>query len=140
MNTSFETESQSNYNTRRRKSRATLPLFLSIWMLLIASGVVGAIWYTDQIKKNLTAEISKQTAKQITDMQTKYEARLKGMETSFSEEITKVQGKVDALNQLLEFSKDNASSKTDNSNKLYTQLNDVKKQLAQLKKDLDVLK
>lgn len=140
MNTSFETESQSNYNTRRRKSRATLPLFLSIWMLLIASGVVGAIWYTDQIKKNLTAEISKQTAKQITDMQSKYEVRLKGMETSFSEEITKVQGKVDALNQLLEFSKDNASSKTDNSNKLYTQLNDVKKQLAQLKKDLDVLK
>ncbi|CAH1211367.1 hypothetical protein PAECIP111893_03381 [Paenibacillus plantiphilus] len=140
MNTSFETESQSNYNTRRRKSRATLPLFLSIWMLLIASGVVGAIWYTDQIKKNLTAAISNQTAKQITDMQTKYEARLKGMETSFSNEITKVQGKVDALNQLLEFSKDNASSKTDNSNKLYTQLNDVKKQLAQLKKDLDVLK
>lgn len=109
-------------------------------MLLIASGVVGAIWYTDQIKKNLTAAISNQTAKQITDMQTKYEARLKGMETSFSNEITKVQGKVDALNQLLEFSKDNASSKTDNSNKLYTQLNDVKKQLAQLKKDLDVLK
>ncbi|MBW7474340.1 hypothetical protein K0T92_06255 [Paenibacillus oenotherae] len=136
----METETQGNYNTRRRKGKATLPLFLSIWMLLIASGVIGAIWYTDQIKQNITTEVSQQTAKQIAAMQAKYEAQLKGMETSFSSEITKVQGKVDALNQLLEFSKDNASSKTDNSNKLYTQINEVKKRLAQLQKDLDVLK
>lgn len=140
MNTSFETESQSKYNTRKQKSRATLPLFLSIWMLLIASGIIGAIWYTDQIKNRLTIEVGQQTAKQIADMQAKYEERLKGMETSFAGEIAKVQGKVDALNQLLEFSKDNASSTTDNSNKLYTQINEVKKQLAQLQKDLDVLK
>jgi hypothetical protein len=36
--------------------------------------------------------------------------------------------------------KDSASSKTDNSNQLYTQLADVKKRLDELKANLDMLK
>ena len=47
---------------------------------------------------------------------------------------------MDELNQLLTFAKDNASAKTDNSNKLYTQLSEVKKQLALLEKNLELLK
>jgi uncharacterized protein HemX len=115
-------------------------LFLAVWILLIAAGLLGTIWYTGKIKQQLTDQIKHQTAQQIAAMQTDYEAQLRKLETNFSSEITKVQGKVDALNELLEFSKDNASSKTDNSNKLYTQMNEVQKKLNELEKDLDVLK
>ena len=73
-------------------------------------------------------------------MQTDYEAQIKQLQANFTSEIVKVQGKVDALNELLEFSKDNANSKTDNSNKLFSQLSEVKKQLNELQKSLDVLK
>ncbi|MNW58568.1 hypothetical protein D3C74_364440 [compost metagenome] len=51
-----------------------------------------------------------------------------------------MQSTVDTFNELLTFTKDNASNKTDNSNKLYTQLNEVRKQLAALQKEMDLLK
>jgi hypothetical protein len=51
-----------------------------------------------------------------------------------------MESKIQTLNELLTFAKDNADSKTDNSNKLYTQLAEVKKQLNELKRNLDVLK
>jgi len=47
---------------------------------------------------------------------------------------------VNELNELLTFARDNASEDTDNSNLLYTQLNEVKAKLEQLQKQLDVLK
>ncbi|QYR22985.1 hypothetical protein KZ483_08680 [Paenibacillus sp. sptzw28] len=140
MNTDIQTSTQSDYEPRPRKNRSSVPLFLAVWVLLIAAGLLGTIWYTGKIKQKLTVEIGHQTAQQIAAMQTDYEAQLKKLETNFSSEISKVQGKVDALNELLEFSKDNASSKTDNSNKLYTQISDVQKKLNELQKDLDVLK
>lgn len=139
MNTDIQT---TTYNRQSvpRKRRSTFLLFVSVWIILIAGGVTGAIWYTDQIKEQMTLEISQQTARQISAMQTDYQNRIKQLQTDFSGQITKVQGKVDALNELLEFTKDNASNKTDNSNKLYTQMSEVKKELDELKKSLDVLK
>ncbi|MBW7458889.1 hypothetical protein ACFOLF_27595 [Paenibacillus sepulcri] len=141
MNTDIQT---TTYNRQEqsvpRKRRSTFLLFVSVWIILIAGGVTGAIWYTDQIKEQMTLEISQQTAQQISAMQTDYQNRIKQLQTDFSGQITKVQGKVDALNELLEFTKDNASNKTDNSNKLYTQMSEVKKELDELKKSLDVLK
>ncbi len=62
------------------------------------------------------------------------------LETGYTSDLAELKAKVDALNELLTFTKDNADSKTDNSNKLYTQLNEVKKQLNELQKNLDVLK
>ncbi|UUZ93069.1 hypothetical protein LJK87_49025 [Paenibacillus sp. P25] len=53
--------------------------------------------------------------------------------------MAKMQAKIDSINELLAFTKDSASSKTDNSNQLYTQLADVKKKLDDLKKNLDAL-
>ncbi|GGD49491.1 hypothetical protein [Paenibacillus nasutitermitis] len=140
MNTDIKTTTYNRQEQIKRRSRSTFPLFLAVWMILIASGVVGAIWYTGKMKTQMQTEISRQTAKQISAMQTDYQNRIKQLETSFAGEITKVQGKVDALNQLLKFTKDNANDKTDNSNQLYTQINEVKKKLAELQKSLDVLK
>lgn len=140
MNTNIELSTPSEFKRKPRRSKPSVLLFLMIWILLIAAGVLGTIWYTSKIKEQLTLDVSKQTARQITAMQTDYEARIKQLETIFTSEIVKVQGKVDALNELLEFSKDNANNKTDNSNKLFSQLSEVKKKLNELQKSLDVLK
>ncbi|MNW18345.1 hypothetical protein D3C71_2178750 [compost metagenome] len=62
------------------------------------------------------------------------------LEANYTNDLAELKTKVDALNELLTFTKDNADSKTDNSNQLYTQLNEVKKQLNELQKSLEVLK
>lgn len=140
MNANTELSTLSGYERKPRKSKLSTPFFLAMWMILIATGVLGTIWYTEKLKEQLITQISKQTEQQIITLQTNYEEQITKLETNFTGEIGKVQGKVDSLNQLLEFSKDNANSKTDNSNKLYSQISEVKKQLEELKKSLDVLK
>ncbi|UVI31677.1 hypothetical protein [Paenibacillus spongiae] len=141
MNTEYQSSVHTVHERQsRRKSGPSVLVFLCVWVVLIGTGILGAIWYSGKIKESITTEVGQQTSQKITAMQTSYEAQLKQLDTQFREDIAKLQGKVDALNELLEFSKDNASSKTDNSNKLFTQLSEVKKQLNELKKDLDVLK
>ncbi|MGO4540128.1 hypothetical protein [Paenibacillus sp. YIM B09110] len=127
--------------TRRKKRNGrALILFACLWLVLISSGIYGAKWYTDRIQQNISESLEQQTASQITAMQQTYEARMKELETNYTADIADLGAKVDALNELLTFTKDNADSKTDNSNKLYTQLNEVKKQLNELQKSLEVLK
>lgn len=69
-------------------------------------------------------------------MKTDYESKI----AVLSEQVKELQSTVQTFNELLTFTKDNASNKTDNSNKLYTQLSEVKKQLDTLKKEMDLLK
>ncbi|MFC4809755.1 hypothetical protein [Paenibacillus sp. GCM10023250] len=140
METNIETTAPRTAERTARRSKPSVPLFLAVWVLLIGCGAAGTVWYAGQLKAKLTREIGEQTSRQITAMQHDYDAQLKQMQTQFSGELSKVQGKVDALNELLEFTKDNANSKTDNSNKLFTQLSEVEKKLAELQKSLDVLK
>lgn len=127
-------------NTRKKRSKSAVIVFLAVWVLLIVGGLYGAKVYTDQMQRDITADIERQTAAQITEMQKAYDGRIAEMETAYQGEIAQLKEKVDSLNQLLTFAKDNADTKTDNSNQLYTQLNEVKKQLDELKKSLDVLK
>ncbi|WP_308634038.1 hypothetical protein [Paenibacillus silvisoli] len=140
METNIQTSAQRSAARTTRKSKSSAPLFLAVWALLIGCGVIGTIWYTNQVKAKLTNDISVQTARQITAMQQDYDQQLKQLQTQFTGELNKVQSKVDALNELLQFTKDNTNSKTDNSNKLFSQLNEVKKKLNELEKSLDVLK
>jgi esterase/lipase len=126
--------------SRKRRSVVSLIVFISVWAVLIGGGFYMAKWYTDKMQQEITTDIERQTTSQLKEMQTAYDAKLTGLETSYAAEMTELKGKIDALNELLTFTKDNADTKTDNSNKLYTQLNEVKKQLDELKKSLDVLK
>ncbi|RJE88674.1 hypothetical protein D3P07_11840 [Paenibacillus sp. 1011MAR3C5] len=134
------TTGRKETSTRKKKGNAAFLLFIGIWILLIGGGLFGAKLYTDKMQRDITADIHRQTSAQIADMQKAYDGRLAELETTYAGEITLLKEKIDALNELLTFTKDNADSKTDNSNKLYTQLNEVKKQLNELKKSLDVLK
>ncbi|MBH5318991.1 hypothetical protein I6N90_14390 [Paenibacillus sp. GSMTC-2017] len=139
-NIDLATTGRQTTGTRKKKGSTAFLVFLGIWIILIGGGIFGAKLYTDQMQKEITADIEKQTAAQVAALQKAYEERLGQLETSYKADITDLKGKVDALNELLTFTKDNADNKTDNSNKLYTQLNEVKKQLNELKKSLDVLK
>ncbi|MFD0589985.1 hypothetical protein ACFQZE_18550 [Paenibacillus sp. GCM10027627] len=138
----IETAASSRQETSTRKKRGSRAflVFLAIWVLLIGGGIYGAKAYTDKMQREMTADVERQTAAQLADMQKIYDARLADLDKSYKAEMTQLKDKVDALNELLTFTKDNADTKTDNSNKLYTQLNEVKKQLEELKKNLDVLK
>jgi peptidoglycan hydrolase CwlO-like protein len=140
MEPNIQTAAPRSVDRTARRSKSSVPLFLAVWVLLIGCGVIGTVWYTGQMKAKLTQDISAQTARQITAMQQNYDAQLKQMQTQFAGDLSKVQGKVDALNELLQFTKDNTNSKTDNSNKLFSQLSEVEKKLAELQKSLDVLK
>jgi uncharacterized protein HemX len=120
----------------RRKSYI---LFFTSWLLLIATGIFGAVWYTQHIKQQIAADLSSQTQQQLQTLQTEYQKQLDTLKESMTSDMSKLQAKVDSFNELLAFSKDSASSKTDNSNQLYTQLQEVKKKLDELKKNLDVL-
>lgn len=124
-----------------RRSRKGPALFFAIlWLVLIAGGVYGAKWYSDRTQQQISLELERQTASQIAALQQDYDERITLMEGEFQEQLGQMESKIEALNELLTFAKDNADTKTDNSNKLYTQLAEVKKQLNELKKSLDVLK
>ncbi|TVY02963.1 hypothetical protein [Cohnella terricola] len=124
----------------RRKRRGPALFFAILWLVLIAGGVYGAKWYSDRIQQQVSSDLERQTAGQIALMQQDFDARITKMETDYQVQLAQMESKIQALNELLTFAKDNADTKTDNSNKLYTQLAEVKKQLSELKKSLDVLK
>lgn len=124
----------------RKKTRRTAIYAIVLWIVLITAGIVSAKMYSDRIQQEVTADLQRQTASQITAMQQSFDNRLSEIETKYAEQLLQLQGKIQALNELLTFTKDNADSKTDNSNKLYSQLAAVQKQLNELKKSLDVLK
>ncbi|MBB6675542.1 hypothetical protein [Cohnella nanjingensis] len=124
----------------RKRTKSALLFYAVLWMVLVAAGVLGAKAYSDHIQRQVAADLERQTASQIAAMQQDYDGRIDKLETGYKASLAQMESKIEALNELLTFTKDNADTKTDNSNKLYTQLAEVKKQLAELKKSLDVLK
>ncbi|MDQ1233228.1 putative component of viral defense system (DUF524 family) [Paenibacillus sp. SORGH_AS306] len=130
-------ESSSRTTMRHQTNKgSSAKWFLVFWILIIGLGATIAYLYSNHMKQQMIASIKADTERQIAVLQHDYETRLNDM----SKEMTALQSKVDSFNELLTFTKDNASSKTDNSNKLYTQLNEVQKQLNTLQKKMDLLK
>ncbi|WEK53507.1 MAG: hypothetical protein P0Y55_13070 [Candidatus Cohnella colombiensis] len=130
------------YREQRPKRRNTgaILFFALFWFILIAGGVYAAKLYSDNIQDKLSSRLENQTASQIALIQQDYTSRLTALENDYTTQLAEMGSKIEALNELLTFAKDNTDTKTDNSNKLYTQLAEVKKQLNELKKSLDVLK
>jgi UDP-N-acetylglucosamine:LPS N-acetylglucosamine transferase len=145
MNTPVETAISQQHVARtakvsqaKSKTKTYMLLFMG-WTLLIATGALGAKLYTDHLRQQIAAEISKQTELQLQTVQDDYQKQITVLKDSVTGDLSKMQGKIDSINELLAFTKDSANSKTDNSNQLYTQLGEVKKKLDELKKNLDVL-
>ncbi|MGU3473389.1 hypothetical protein ACLBWT_19845 [Paenibacillus sp. D51F] len=124
---------------RRTARRSPVP-FLIAWLLITAAGIAGAWFYTQHLQQQMSLQIQQQTDMQIAELQARYDEKLDMLESGYQTELAALNSKVQSLNELLAFTRDNASGKTDNSNKLFTQLSEVQKQLDELKKNLDVLK
>ncbi|ACS99532.1 MULTISPECIES: hypothetical protein [unclassified Paenibacillus] len=139
-NTALETNASYETKSRKATKQRAFVIFVCVWVILIAAGLTGAKLYSEHVQKQISADVERQTAAQIAEMQKQYDDRIAKVETGYKEELSQLESKVEALNELLTFTKDNADVKTDNSNKLYTQLNEVKKKLNELQKNLDVLK
>jgi uncharacterized coiled-coil protein SlyX len=139
---SVQTASPDTYRetSPRKRTRGAFIFYAILWIILVTAGVAGAKAYSDHIQQQVSADLERQTAGQIAMMQQDYDSRITKLETRYTDQLALMEGKIEALNELLTFTKDNADSKTDNSNKLYTQLAEVKKQLTQLKKSMDLLK
>ncbi|NOU99973.1 hypothetical protein [Paenibacillus planticolens] len=123
-----------------RNGRKTYVYLFLGWVMLIAIGVAAAMLYTEHLRQKIATDIAQQTQQQLQIVQQDYQKQVSELKDSVSTDMKAMQTKVDALNELLAFTKDSANSKTDNSNQLYTQLADVKKKLDELQKNLDVLK
>ncbi|AEI45217.1 ABC transporter C-terminal domain-containing protein [Paenibacillus mucilaginosus] len=123
---------------QRRKRRTYLVLLL-FWLLLVGGGAFGAKLYTDHLRRQIAADIAAQTDARLIQVQQQYESQIAGLRESLGGDIAKLQEKIDSVNELLAFTKDSASSKTDNSNQLYTQLSELQKKLEALQKQLDAL-
>jgi chromosome segregation ATPase len=108
--------------------------------MLVGMGLTGAYYYTNFLKDQLVADLARQNKAQLQTIQADYQMQLEDLKVNVNLEMAGLQTKVEQLNQLLAFTKDNASTKVDNSNQLYTQLAEVKKKLVELQKNLDVLK
>ncbi|WP_238653224.1 hypothetical protein [Paenibacillus piscarius] len=128
------TRAHSRRTTERRGS--SVKWFLLFWILMIAAGVYAVYSYTNHLRDQVLNELGSQSQQQLAVLKTDYESRI----AVLSEQVKELQSTVQTFNELLTFTKDNASNKTDNSNKLYTQLSEVKKQLDTLKKEMDLLK
>ncbi|WP_138494078.1 hypothetical protein [Paenibacillus pinistramenti] len=120
----------------QRKRGPSVQVFLAVWILLIGVGVSATVMYSNHMKKQMVKELDAKWQQQVSLIQSDYQNQLK----TLNGEVAELQTKVQSFNELLTFTKDNASSKTDNSNQLYTQLSEVKKQLSDLQKKMDLLK
>lgn len=130
-------ENEPSYQPRSRTPKSpSVKVFLLVWILLIALGVAAAYYYSNHLKQEMVLQLQRETETQMTLLRTEYETQFQQL----SQQVGELENKVQAFNELLTFTKDNATSETDNSNKLYTQLSEVKKQLNTLEKKMELLK
>lgn len=131
---------ESSTRAGRAPKKKNYKLFLLAWLLLISSGIMGAYLYTERMQQQITDDVNAKTEAKLAMVQKDYQKQLDQLKTDVTENMTVLRKKVDSFNQLLKFTKDTTSSKTDNSNQLYTQLQEVRKKLDELQKNLEVLK
>lgn len=137
MSSSLEPNTDlSSGQHRVKKGAPSAKWFLVFWIILIGIGVLATYLYSSHMKQEMLNQLQTATNKQLSVLKADYETQLKSM----NKQLEELQGKVDTFNELLTFTKDNANNKTDNSNKLYTQLSEVKAKLDILQKKMDLLK
>lgn len=134
----LETETIPTYPSRETSSRRgpKARWFWMFWIIFIAFGVAAAYSYSNHLKQEMLTQLQQDTQKEMAALKAQYDSRF----TELSQQVDEMQSKVQSFNELLTFTKDQASGKTDNSNKLYSQLNEVKQELKKLEKKLELLK
>ncbi|QCT03841.1 hypothetical protein E6C60_3130 [Paenibacillus algicola] len=103
---------------------------------MIGAGVAAAYYYSNHLQQEMMLGLQQDTQREMAALKAQYDSRF----AELSAQMSEIDSKVQSFNELLTFTKDQATGETDNSNKLYTQLNDVRQQLSKLEKKLELLK
>lgn len=111
-------------------------MVLDFWIVLIGLGTTAAYLYSNHLQEQAIVKLQEDTRQQMAQFKAEYEARFGELVL----EINDLQSKVQSFNELLTFTKDQATGTTDNSNKLYSQLSEVEKQLKELERKMELLK
>lgn len=128
-----------------KSSNRAVPLFkflvfVMAWGMLVGSGVFGSKMYLDHMRADIEAQLHEQTTEQTAQIHEHYDAQFSELKKSLTEEINQLQKDVQTFNELVTFTLDTANTNTDESNRLYTRLEQLEAQLEQLRENLDVLK
>lgn len=110
--------------------------FWVFWIVLIGLGTTAAYLYSNHLKEQVVVQLQQDTRQEMASFKAEYDQRF----NELVQEMDEMQSKVQSFNELLTFTKDQASGKTDNSNKLYSQLSQVEKQLKELERKMELLK
>lgn len=139
QNVTKETEKRSERN-RKRKQRIAVTNIIMFWLLLIMGGLYGAYSYMNHVEQKLTAQIEKKTEERIQEMQIAYNQKISDLDVQYTTQMDDLNSQIASLNELLTFVKDNANTDQDDSNKLYTQISEIKAQLQKLQNSMELLK
>ncbi|MEK3733945.1 MULTISPECIES: hypothetical protein [Paenibacillus] len=134
----METEVQTAYEPREtmQQKGPSAKWFWIFWIVLIGLGTTAAYLYSNHLQEQAIVKLQEDTRQQMAQFKAEYEARFGELVL----EINDLQSKVQSFNELLTFTKDQATGTTDNSNKLYSQLSEVEKQLKELERKMELLK
>ncbi|CAM3374550.1 MULTISPECIES: hypothetical protein [Paenibacillus] len=134
----LESENNTPYESREEMQRKgpSARWFWVFWIVLIGLGTTAAYLYSNHLKEQVVIQLQEDTDRQMASFKSEYDQRF----NELVQELDEMQSQVQSFNELLTFTKDQASGKTDNSNKLYSQLSEVEKQLKELERKMELLK
>lgn len=134
----LEQEHNTPYKSREevQQKGPSTKWFWVFWIVLIGLGTTAAYLYSNHLKEQVVVQVQQDTRQEMASFKAEYDQRF----NELVQEMDEMQSKVQSFNELLTFTKDQASGKTDNSNKLYSQLSQVEKQLKELERKMELLK
>lgn len=134
----LEQEHNTPYKSREETQQKgpSTKWFWVFWIVLIGLGTTAAYLYSNHLKEQVVVQLQQDTRQEMAAFKAEYDKRF----NELVQEMDEMQSKVQSFNELLTFTKDQASGKTDNSNKLYSQLSQVEKQLKELERKMELLK
>ncbi|MGE7827166.1 hypothetical protein [Paenibacillus sp. NPDC093718] len=134
----LEQEHNTPYKSREEvhQKGPSTKWFWVFWIVLIGLGTTAAYLYSNHLKEQVVVQLQQDTRQEMASFKAEYDQRF----NELVQEMDEMQSKVQSFNELLTFTKDQASGKTDNSNKLYSQLSQVEKQLKELERKMELLK
>lgn len=134
----LETEGHTPYEPREtmQQKGPSAKWFWLFWIVLIGLGTTAAYLYSNHLQQQAIVKLQEDTRQQMAQFKAEYDGRFNELVL----EINDLQSKVQTFNELLTFTKDQATGTTDDSNKLYSQLSKVEKQLKELEQKMELLK
>jgi uncharacterized protein YwqG len=133
--------SEKRMDRMPHQQKSSFPWKGILFYVIMLSGIIyGMKWYTEWTQERIVSQVTQKTQTQLEKINADNEKNIQTMRQQLTDGLTGMENNIKDIHELMIFTKDNATHKSDNSNQLYSQLSAVKKQLEDLKTDLDILK